>query len=40
VRIRWADERTGAIGDIACFEPEPAGTDAGAGTGTGEGSAS
>lgn len=24
VRIRWADERTGAIGDIACFEPEPA----------------
>jgi hypothetical protein len=21
VRIRWADERTGAIGDIACFEP-------------------
>ena len=22
VRIRWADERTGAIGDIACFEPE------------------
>ena len=26
VRIRWADERTGAIGDIACFEPEPAGS--------------
>ena len=24
VRIRWADERTGAIGDIACFEPEEA----------------
>jgi hypothetical protein len=23
VRIRWADGRTGAIGDIACFEPEP-----------------
>jgi uncharacterized protein len=23
VRIRWADERTGTIGDIACFEPEP-----------------
>jgi uncharacterized OB-fold protein len=22
VRIRWADERTGAIGDIACFAPE------------------
>jgi uncharacterized OB-fold protein len=21
VRIRWADERQGAIGDIACFEP-------------------
>jgi uncharacterized protein len=20
VRVRWADERTGAIGDIACFE--------------------
>ncbi|WP_435611926.1 Zn-ribbon domain-containing OB-fold protein [Streptomyces sp. bgisy159] len=29
VRIRWADQRTGAITDIACFEPhdgEPAGT--------------
>jgi uncharacterized protein len=25
VRIRWADERTGAIGDIACFEPESEG---------------
>jgi hypothetical protein len=24
VQIRWADERTGAIGDIACFEPETA----------------
>lgn len=23
VRIRWADERVGSIGDIACFEPEP-----------------
>lgn len=23
VRIRWAAERTAAIGDIACFEPEP-----------------
>jgi len=23
VRIRWADERAGAITDIACFEPEP-----------------
>jgi hypothetical protein len=22
VRIRWADERRGHIGDIACFEPE------------------
>jgi hypothetical protein len=21
VRIRWADEREGAITDIACFEP-------------------
>ncbi len=28
VRIRWADERSGAIGDIACFEPE---TDTGEG---------
>ncbi|MFJ8820959.1 Zn-ribbon domain-containing OB-fold protein [Streptomyces sp. NPDC102467] len=27
VRIRWADERTGAITDIACFEPDD---DAGA----------
>jgi uncharacterized OB-fold protein len=26
VRIRWAAERTGAITDIACFEPEPDGT--------------
>ena len=25
VRIRWADEREGAITDIACFEPVPAG---------------
>ena len=24
VRIRWSDERTGHIRDIACFEPEPA----------------
>ncbi|WP_197367863.1 Zn-ribbon domain-containing OB-fold protein, partial [Streptomyces clavuligerus] len=23
VRVRWAAERTGAITDIACFEPEP-----------------
>ena len=22
VRIRWADDREGAITDIACFEPE------------------
>jgi uncharacterized OB-fold protein len=22
VRIRWAEERTGSIADIACFEPE------------------
>jgi uncharacterized OB-fold protein len=22
VKIRWADEREGVIGDIACFEPE------------------
>jgi uncharacterized OB-fold protein len=22
VRVRWADEREGAITDIACFEPE------------------
>ncbi|MGV9315312.1 Zn-ribbon domain-containing OB-fold protein [Streptomyces sp. NPDC003691] len=26
VRIRWAAERTGAITDIACFEPAPGGT--------------
>jgi uncharacterized OB-fold protein len=26
VRIRWAGERSGAITDIACFEPEPAGS--------------
>ncbi|MEV8532546.1 OB-fold domain-containing protein [Streptomyces sp. NPDC051211] len=25
VRIRWAAERVGAITDIACFEPDPAG---------------
>lgn len=37
VRLRWADERTGAIGDIACFEPEPT---SGAGGGGGEGSGS
>ena len=24
VRVRWADEREGAITDIACFEPVPA----------------
>ena len=24
VRVRWADEREGAITDIACFEPETA----------------
>ena len=24
VRVRWAEERVGAITDIACFEPEPA----------------
>ncbi|MCA1711899.1 MAG: OB-fold domain-containing protein [Actinobacteria bacterium] len=23
VRIRWADEPTGSVVDIACFEPEP-----------------
>lgn len=23
VRVRWADERVGAISDIACFEPAP-----------------
>ena len=23
VRIRWAEERTGTIKDIACFEPDP-----------------
>jgi hypothetical protein len=25
VQVRWADERTGHITDIACFEPEAAG---------------
>ncbi len=31
VRIRWAGERTGSIGDIACFEPagQPGGEPAG-----------
>ena len=24
VRIRWSEERTGHLHDIACFEPEPA----------------
>lgn len=24
VRIRWSEERTGHLRDIACFEPEPA----------------
>jgi hypothetical protein len=24
VRVRWREQRVGAIGDIACFEPEPA----------------
>ena len=28
VRIRWADEREGAITDIACFEPVADGEDA------------
>src|SRR5436190_17505158 len=28
VRIRWAEERTGAIGDIACFEPADEATGA------------
>ena len=23
VQVRWADERAGAITDIACFEPDP-----------------
>lgn len=27
VRVRWAEERVGAITDIACFEPLPAGED-------------
>ncbi|MFE6843876.1 Zn-ribbon domain-containing OB-fold protein [Streptomyces sp. NPDC057686] len=30
VRIRWAEERTGAITDIACFEPHDGGARAGA----------
>jgi uncharacterized OB-fold protein len=33
VRARWAEERTGTIRDLACFEPEPTGhPDDGAGT--------
>ncbi|MFI6010227.1 Zn-ribbon domain-containing OB-fold protein [Streptomyces sp. NPDC051243] len=28
VRVRWAEERTGAITDIACFEPYEGGPDA------------
>jgi uncharacterized OB-fold protein len=34
VRARWADERVGAITDIACFEPA---TDPGAARGVGDG---
>jgi uncharacterized OB-fold protein len=30
VRIRWADEPSGAIGDIACFEPDTGPADGGA----------
>ena len=30
VRVRWAAERSGAITDIACFEPDPQVEDAGA----------
>jgi uncharacterized OB-fold protein len=26
VRIRWAEERSGGMGDIACFEPDTEGT--------------
>ena len=33
VRIRWAPERTGAIGDIACFEPGTSEAAAGGGGG-------
>ena len=29
VRIRWADEREGLIGDIACFEPVITGASTG-----------
>ena len=25
VRVRWAEERTGVITDIACFEPDSEG---------------
>lgn len=35
VRVRWADEREGAITDIACFEPVEAGA-AGSESGAGE----
>ena len=38
VRIRWAEERVGAITDIACFEPAAA-RDGGAGSVAGEGRA-
>jgi uncharacterized OB-fold protein len=40
VQVRWAEERVGAITDIACFEPESAGAVAGGGTGGRRGGAS
>lgn len=36
VRVRWADERTGQIQDIACFEPGESDTDSTATVSTGD----
>ncbi|NKR42485.1 Zn-ribbon domain-containing OB-fold protein [Prescottella equi] len=36
VRVRWADERTGRIQDIACFEPGESDTDSTAAVSTGD----
>ncbi|NKR24241.1 DNA-binding protein [Rhodococcus hoagii] len=36
VRVRWADERTGRIQDIACFEPGESDTDSTATVSTGD----
>ncbi|MFJ3583120.1 Zn-ribbon domain-containing OB-fold protein [Streptomyces sp. NPDC090127] len=39
VRVRWAAERTGAITDIACFEPSESAEDDGTARGKGDGTA-